>query len=102
MQTYALGWYVEMYRGHKIVRHTGAVAGALASLYLIPEKNIGIAVTINSEDGAGMVSVVYHLLDHYLDLPSTDWTAMLEKIQAESFAKAQAPKNRPPAALPAR
>jgi len=89
MQAYALGWYVEMYRGHKIVRHTGAVAGALASLYLIPEENVGVAVTINSEDGAGMVSVVYHLLDHYLSLPPTDWTAMLQKVQAENFAKAQ-------------
>jgi CubicO group peptidase (beta-lactamase class C family) len=102
MQAYALGWYVEMYRGHKIVRHTGAVAGALASLYLIPEKNVGIAATINSEDGAGMVSVVYHLLDHYLGLPPTDWTAMLEKVQAENFAKAQTAlktpaKNEPPA-----
>ena len=102
MQAYALGWYVEEYRGHKIVRHTGAVAGALASLYLIPEKNVGIAVTINSEDGAGMVSVVYHMLDHYLDLPPTDWTSMLQKIQAEDFAKAQAAlktpaKDEPPA-----
>ena len=89
MQAYALGWYVEEYRGHRIVRHTGAVAGALASLYLIPEKNVGIAVTINSEDGAGMVSVVYHLLDHYLGLPPTDWTALLEKVEAEKFAKAR-------------
>jgi CubicO group peptidase (beta-lactamase class C family) len=102
MQAYALGWYVEEYRGHRIVRHTGAVAGALASLYLIPEKNVGIAVTINSEDGAGMVSVVYHLLDHYLGLPPTDWTETLQKIEAENFAKAQAAlkapaKNEPPA-----
>ena len=102
MQAYALGWFVEEYRGHKIVRHTGAVAGALASLYLIPEKNVGIAVTINSEDGAGMVSVVYHLLDHYLGLQPTDWTALLEKVQAQDFAKAQATlktpaKDEPPA-----
>ena len=95
MQAYALGWFVEEYRGHKIVRHTGAVAGALASLYLIPEKHVGIAVTINSEDGAGMVSVVYHLLDHYLGLQPTDWTAMLEKVQAENFAKAQATLKNP-------
>ena len=90
MQNYALGWYVEMYRGHKIVRHTGAVGGALAALYLIPEKNIGIAVTINSEDGMAMIAVLYHLLDHYLAIPATDWTRVLQKSQAESFAKAQA------------
>ena len=102
MQAYALGWFVEEYRGHRIVRHTGAVAGALASLYLIPEQNVGIAVTINSEDGAGMVSVVYHLLDHYLGLRPTDWIALLKKAQAENFAKAQAAlkapaKNKAPA-----
>ena len=30
---------------------SGAVLGAVAALYLIPEKNVGVAVTINSEDG---------------------------------------------------
>jgi CubicO group peptidase (beta-lactamase class C family) len=89
MQNYALGWYVEMYRGHKIVRHTGAVGGALAALYLLPEKNTGIAVTINSEDGMAMVAVLYHLLDHYLDIPPTDWTAVLQKSQTDAIAKAQ-------------
>ena len=90
MQNYALGWYVEMYRGHKIIRHTGAVGGALAALYLIPEKNVGIAVTINSEDGMAMLAVLYHLLDHYLALAPTDWPAVLQKAQAETIAKAQA------------
>ncbi len=90
MQDYALGWYVEEYRGHKIVRHTGAVAGALASLYLIPEKNVGIAVTINSEDGMAMTSVVYHLIDAYLGIAPTDWTAVLDKTQKETIAKAEA------------
>ena len=46
MQTYALGWFVEYYRGHKIVEHSGAVLGALAMQFLIPEKNVGISVTI--------------------------------------------------------
>jgi CubicO group peptidase (beta-lactamase class C family) len=90
MQNYALGWYVEMYRGHKIVRHTGAVGGALAALYLIPEKNVGIAVTINSEDGMAMLAVLYHLLDQYLAVPPTDWIAALQKSQAETITKAQA------------
>jgi len=89
MQNYALGWYVEMYRGHKIIRHTGAVGGALAALYLIPEKNTGVAVTINSEDGMAMIAVLYHLLDHYLAVPPTDWVSVLQKSQAETIAKAQ-------------
>ncbi len=101
MQNYALGWYVEMYRGHKIVRHTGAVGGALAALYLIPEKNVGVAVTINSEDGMAMIAVLYHLLDHYLAVPPTDWVSVLQKSQAETIAKAQTKMKTLPAPDPA-
>ncbi len=90
MQNYALGWYVEMYRGHKIVRHTGAVGGALASLYLIPEKHLGIAVTINSEDGMGMVAVLFHLIDAYLGVPPTDWIAVLNETQTQAARKTAA------------
>jgi CubicO group peptidase (beta-lactamase class C family) len=90
MQSYALGWFVEEYRGHKIVRHTGAVGGALAALYLIPDKDTGIAVTINSEDGMAMIAVLFHLLDHYLALPPTDWIAELNKVQSQAVAKARA------------
>jgi CubicO group peptidase (beta-lactamase class C family) len=90
MQEYALGWFVEEYHGHKIVRHTGAVGGALASLYLIPEKHLGIAVTINSEDGMGMVAVLFHLIDAYLGVPPTDWIAVLNETQTQTARKTAA------------
>jgi len=96
MQDYALGWFVEEYRGHKLIRHTGAVGGALASLYLMPEKNVGVAVTINSEDGMGMISVVYRLIDYYLGLSSPDWTDYLDKANREIIANAEAQYKRLP------
>ena len=45
---YALGWSVRDYRGEKVMEHGGA--GFRAIVALIPEKNVGIAVTNNSED----------------------------------------------------
>jgi CubicO group peptidase (beta-lactamase class C family) len=89
-QTYALGWFVEYYHGHRIVEHSGAVFGALAMLYLIPDKNIGISVAINSEDSAARRAVLYHLLDHYLDLPGTDWIGILQAARTETIAKNEA------------
>lgn len=80
MQDYALGWFVEDYHGHIIVEHTGAVLGAVAALYLIPEKNVGVAVMINSEDGAARRAVAYHVVDHYLGLPDQHWNATLKTI----------------------
>ena len=49
--TYALGWDVQDYRGAKIVWHGGAVFGFQAAVVLIPEKNVGFSIEINSEDG---------------------------------------------------
>jgi len=72
---YALGWTVEDYRGHKVIQHAGFVLGGKAVVVLLPEKNIGLALMVNSEDGAPRWSLVYQLLDHYLGLPPVDWDA---------------------------
>ncbi len=79
-QDYGLGWFIEDYRGHTVVEHTGAVLGAVAALYLIPEKNVGIAVMINSEDGAARRAVAFHLVDYYLGLPDQHWNAALKQL----------------------
>jgi len=79
-QDYGLGWFIEDYHGHTIVEHTGAVLGAVAALYMIPEKNVGIAVMINSEDGASRRAVAFHLVDYYLGIPDQDWNVKLKKI----------------------
>ena len=77
--TYALGWDVQDYRGAKIIWHGGAVFGSLAAVVLIPDRNIGFSVAINSEEGEVVRGLMYELLDHYLDLPRGDWP---EKLRA--------------------
>lgn len=100
-QDYALGWFVEDYHGHTIVEHTGAVLGAVAALYLIPETNTGVAVMINSEDGAARRAVAFDLVDYYLGLPKRDWNADLKKLvddmvtNSEAALKAQPEQVRP-------
>ena len=53
--------------------HTGAVFGAQSVLILIPSRNVGFAVSINSEDGEAALGVAYELLDHYLGRPYYNW-----------------------------
>jgi CubicO group peptidase (beta-lactamase class C family) len=72
---YALGWDVEDYRGVKIVWHGGAVFGFLTAVVLIPDKQVGFSIEINSEDGEIIRGLMCELLDHYLGLPKTDWTS---------------------------
>jgi CubicO group peptidase (beta-lactamase class C family) len=88
-QDYALGWFIEDYHGHTIVEHTGAVLGAVAALYLIPEKNVGVAVMINSEDGAARRAVAFHVVDYYLGLPEQDWNGDLKKLVDSMVASSE-------------
>jgi CubicO group peptidase (beta-lactamase class C family) len=48
---YGLGWYFKLNdNGYKIVWHEGGMMGASSMIKLIPEKNIAIAILINSSN----------------------------------------------------
>lgn len=73
---YALGWFVEDYRGVKVIQHSGAVFGQQSLFVLVPNRNLGFTMQVNSEDGGVLMrGLMYELLDHYLDLPEHDWVA---------------------------
>lgn len=71
---YALGWTVQDYRGTQIIWHGGAVFGFKAAVVLIPDRNVGFSIELNSEDGELVRGLMYELLDHYLDLKPEPWT----------------------------
>lgn len=90
MQAYALGWTVQDYRGEKLIWHRGAVFGSLAAVALLPERNIGIYVAVNSEEGEMIRGLVYELLDHYLGVARAGWPEKLREFRiarAEGAAK---------------
>lgn len=72
---YALGWNVRDYRGVQIIEHGGAVFGVQTMVFLIPEKDIGVSLHINSEDGEVLRGLQFELLDHYLGGEKRDWAA---------------------------
>ena len=93
---YALGWGLRDYHGRKLVGHTGGVAGFVSRVMLVPEENLGVVVLTNAEEGGAFDSILYHVLDHYFQLPPTDWIAAFktlkdteEKEAAETMKKAE-------------
>ena len=85
---YALGWEVRDYHGAKIVWHSGAVLGSQSIVVLLPGKDVGFAIEINSEDGYLLFGLMYELLDHYLGLPAQDWPAKFQAYAASRLARA--------------
>ena len=70
---YGLGWNIVDYRGARMIWHGGAVFGFKAAVVFLPEKKVGFAIAINSEDGDIVRGLMYELIDHYLGLPRGDW-----------------------------
>src|SRR5580692_923513 len=93
---YGLGWGLRDYQGRELVEHTGGVAGFVSRVMLVPEQNLGVVILTNAESGGAFDSILFHVLDHYLALPPTDWigayksvTDRQEKDAAEQMKNAE-------------
>jgi len=73
-QAYGLGWEIQDYRGTQIVWHSGAVLGFKTVVVLIPDRNAGFSIELNSEDGELPRGLMLELLDHYLGVKPEPWT----------------------------
>ena len=88
---YALGMNVRDYRGHKVLTHTGGLPGYVSIVTLLPDRNLGVAVLTNAESTSAFSALTWHVVDHDLGVPATDWTAAylaLQKRAEERLAKA--------------
>lgn len=85
--SYGFGWFIEDYRGHRLILHPGDINGFSALVVLIPELHAGYAVLINLGSGGVTYRQVlgYHIADLLLGLPEVDWSTRFHKLQA-SFA----------------
>ena len=86
---YALGWEVQDYRGHQIIWHAGGLFGFTTVVVMIPEKNVGFAITLNSEEIEPRYGLMYELLDHYLGLPKRDWATPFGAFKRDRIVAAE-------------
>ncbi len=84
---YALGLGVHDYRGKKVITHTGGLPGYVSKVTLLPELNLGITVLTNQESGEAFSSLTWHIVDHYLGVPTTDWVDAYLKVRARGEAR---------------
>jgi len=80
---YGLGWGLRDYHGRKLVGHTGGVAGFVSRVMLVPEENLGVVILTNAEEDGAFDSILFHLLDSYFGVPSTDWIAAFKAATDE-------------------
>src|SRR5918992_5277551 len=73
--TYGLGWFLQDYRGKKVVHHGGNIDGMSALVTMIPEDNFGMVVLTNANGSALPSVLMYKTFDLHLKAPPKDWSA---------------------------
>ena len=89
---YGLGWFVDCYRGEKLVDHGGNVSGASALVSFMPEKNIGCVVLTNANGTMLTSATAYDIYDRLLGVEDgKNWVDFfVETLKpAKEAAKAQ-------------
>jgi len=89
--SYSLGWWVQDYRGYKLVRHAGAVVGGNANVFYIPEKKIGVVLLANGGSMSMLAAAALRTLDTYLDVPLYDWYARVVEAEPARLKKPLSP-----------
>jgi CubicO group peptidase (beta-lactamase class C family) len=95
---YALGWNVRDHGGVKVISHPGGTLGFLAHVVLLPEKKVGFAILMNSEDSDVLQALTWTLIDHYRGKPKSDWLARFSELSAAKRKAAEAALAAAPAA----
>ena len=72
---YALGCYVESYRGHELVHHGGNLVGYASNVAIAPALQAAVVVLTNRHDTELPDALVPLVLDMIVGMESRDWGA---------------------------
>lgn len=87
---YGLGWRLTDEMGHKVVSHTGGLAGIVTQFTLIPDLNLGIIVFTNQQSGAAFQSITSTIKDAFYGIKGEDRVAYYAKQVQQSRERAAA------------
>jgi len=71
---YGMGWFLDDYRGTRIVWHSGGVLGYRALIGLIPEKHVGVVILSNAFMSPLPPALMMRIFDAYLGVPERGWS----------------------------
>src|SRR5262245_44863922 len=95
---YGLGWVLNDYRGHKVVSHSGGLAGMVSRVRMIPDTKLGIVVLTNQEASGAMEAISFHIIDHYLNASATDWIGAFRAVSEQQLTQVKEVEKRQSAA----
>ncbi|HSL72380.1 MAG TPA: serine hydrolase [Longimicrobiales bacterium] len=109
LRAYGLGWFLEDYRGRKLVHHGGNIDGMSALVFMVPEENLGLVILTNMNGTSLPAALARRIADLYIGGARRDWSAdylaftkegqRRAAAQAQTIEKARVSGTKPSLAL---
>ncbi|MBL8886918.1 MAG: serine hydrolase [Phycisphaerales bacterium] len=85
---YAMGWFVEAYRGRRRLHHGGNIDGFTAMVSILPREQLGVVVLSNM-NGSGLPdAATRHIFDRLTGMNAIDWSG--QSLAQVASARTQA------------
>jgi CubicO group peptidase (beta-lactamase class C family) len=72
---YGLGWFVESYRGERLIEHGGNHWGVNSAIGLFPDRKLGISVFVNEDSDLGAY-LMLGIADRFIGPGARDWVQL--------------------------
>jgi CubicO group peptidase (beta-lactamase class C family) len=86
-QAYGLGWFTDVYRGHRRVHHGGNIDGFSAMVSFFPADGLGFVVLSNMNGTALPELLVRTAADRILGFEAKDWIGEAAKLREKGRAE---------------
>lgn len=80
---YGLGWFVQPYRGHRMIHHGGNIDGFSALVSFLPDEDVGVVVLTNRNGTSLPTVLALGAFDRLLDLEPIDWSSRYQSLQRQ-------------------
>ena len=87
--SYGQGWFIESYRGHKLVHHGGTIDGYKTLVGFLPNDGVAFSVLTNMNANQTPAALGYSICDLALGLSEIDWGARFLDVAKTNKANAQ-------------
>jgi len=75
--TYGFGWFIQEYRGKRLIHHGGDIDGQRSQIGFMPDLNLGVVVLSNLHPATLAEAVLFTVVDALLGADARDWSGEL-------------------------
>ena len=83
---YGLGWFVESYRGERLIEHGGGHWGVNSAIGFLPDRKLGVSVFVN-ENSDLAAYLMLSIFDRFIGPGARDWVQLAADSKMEMEAE---------------